>query len=192
MDKYYVRQGQMTLYQPYFFTLTAQNFRHVMKDDAMKIVVIESLQYLVQNKLIELYGYVIMPNHIHLLWSLWNENGKESASTSLTKYTAHQFKKLLLNKPSELEQYTVVDRGRRYQFWKRDPLAIQITAHPIFLQKLDYIHTNPVQEHWKLCDVPEDYRFSRASFYLGGKDEFGILTHFMDGGSIPASEDTRR
>ena len=45
----------MTLYQPYFFTLTAQNFRHVMKDDAMKMVVIESLQYLVQNKLIELY-----------------------------------------------------------------------------------------------------------------------------------------
>ena len=33
-----------------------------------KLIVINSMEWLVQNKLVEIYGYVIMPNHIHLLW----------------------------------------------------------------------------------------------------------------------------
>ena len=69
-------------------------------------------------------------------------------------------------------------KDRKYQFWKRDPLAISITSKKALLQKLDYIHNNPVQEKWKLADLPENYRWSSAAFYLTGKDEFGFLTHY--------------
>ena len=47
-------------------------------------------------------------------------------------------------------------------------------------QRLDYIHYNPVQPHWNLSTVPEDYRFSSAAFYEAGVDEFGILSHYKD------------
>lgn len=47
-------------------------------------------------------------------------------------------------------------------------------------QKLDYIHLNPLQEHWNLASAPENYRWSSAKFYLTGKDEFEILTHYRE------------
>ncbi|MCW5908563.1 MAG: transposase [Chitinophagales bacterium] len=85
----------MDINQAYFYTETIQDFAHLLADDNLKMVVVESWQYLVQNKLIEIYAYVIMPNHIHLLWNILSANGKESPSGSFSKYTAHRFKKYL-------------------------------------------------------------------------------------------------
>jgi putative transposase len=49
-----------------------------------------------------------------------------------------------------------------------------------FEQKLDYIHNNPLHERWNLAKSPEEYKWSSADFYMTGKDEFGLLTHYMD------------
>jgi len=46
----------------------------------------------------------------------------------------------------------------------------------MFTQKLEYIHYNPVRAG--LCELPEDYHYSSAKFYHGGRDSFGMLTHF--------------
>jgi putative transposase len=122
-----------------------------------------------------------MPNHVHLLWTMTGLNGKESPAGSFAKFTAHQFQKQLRQTNNELlMQYQSEKKDRAYQFWKRDPLAISITSKKALLQKLDYIHNNPVQEKWKLAVLPEDYFWSSASFYLTGQDEFGILTHYED------------
>jgi hypothetical protein len=47
-------------------------------------------------------------------------------------------------------------------------------------KKLDYMHYNPLQPHWQLCNDPVRYRFSSAKFYEMEEDEFKILTHYMD------------
>ena len=47
-------------------------------------------------------------------------------------------------------------------------------------EKIDYMHYNPLQPHWQLCNDPVEYRFSSAKFYEKGIDEFKILTHYMD------------
>jgi REP element-mobilizing transposase RayT len=41
------------------------------------------------------FGFVIMPNHVHLIWRTKELNGKETAQGSFLKYTAHEFRKLL-------------------------------------------------------------------------------------------------
>ena len=46
---------------------------------------------------------------------------------------------------------------------------------------MDYIHNNPLHERWNLAIRIEEYRWSSANFYRMNKDEFGILTHYMDG-----------
>lgn len=163
----------------YFYTDTIFDFKHLLDDNALKMIVISSLQYLVQKELVTLYGYVIMPNHIHLLWYIKAQNGKESPAGSFAKYTAHQFKKHLAA-TNELHLYKSDKDDRQYQFWKRDPLAIAISTEAIFLSKLEYIHNNPVRDKWKLCKYPEDYRWSSAKFYLEGTDEFGIVTHYRE------------
>jgi hypothetical protein len=46
------------------------------------------------------------------------------------------------------------------------------------VEKLDYMHLNPIQPHWLLGKNPADYRYSSAIFYEQNVDEFGLLTHF--------------
>ena len=166
---------------PYFYTDTIFDFAHLLRDDQLKMIIINSLQFLVQQKLVEIYGYVIMPNHIHLIWNMLKINGKESPVVSFTKFTAHQFRKhLLVHNPHLLHKYKSEKEDRIFQFWKRDPLAIPLSTEDILIQKLDYIHNNPVKEKWKLCDYPENYTWSSASFYETGVDQFSMLTHFRD------------
>ena len=105
----------------------------------------------------------------------------EFPKNSFEKFTAHGFRrKLMIENPRELEKFSVPAKDREYNFWQRDPLAILIFSREMALQKLNYIHFNPLQENWQLCTSPEEYRFSSASFYENEKDEFGILTHYMD------------
>jgi REP element-mobilizing transposase RayT len=68
MNVFHKRQGQVAVNFCYFYTDTIFRFRHLLADDALKLEVISALQYLVQKELVTLYGFVIMPNHIHLLW----------------------------------------------------------------------------------------------------------------------------
>ncbi len=173
------RQGQVDINFCYFYTDTIFQFRHLLADDILKQVIISSLQYLVNKELVTLYGFVIMPNHIHLLWYMRKNNGKETAAGSFAKFTAHEFKKYL-SQTNQLHFYKSDKNDRAYQFWKRDPLAVPISSEKIFINKLEYIHNNPVKEKWKLCLYPEDYRWSSARFYLEGTDEFNMLTHYKE------------
>jgi putative transposase len=165
----------------YFYTDTISQFRHLLTNDECKMIIMRSFQYLVANELVKIYSYVIMPNHIHLLWNILKPNGKENPAGSFAKFTAHQFKKYLLQtSASSLQYYQSEKEDRQYQFWKRDPLAIPISTENILIEKLNYIHNNPVKEKWALCQYPEQYKWSSAKFYLNGEDEFGIVTHFKD------------
>jgi len=145
-------------------------------------MIIESLKWLCDKDLVRIYGYVIMPNHIHLLWEQLKMNGKEFPKNSFEKFTSHRFKqKLLIENPCGLEKFSVNASDRNYNFWQRDPLTVLVYSRAMASQKIDYMHFNPLQEHWQLCKMPEAYRFSSASFYENNKDEFGIVTHYMDG-----------
>jgi putative transposase len=181
MNILHKRQGQMGFQQAYFYTDTINNFHHLLADDNLKMMVINSWQYLVSKQLIEIYGYVIMPNHIHLIWNILKMNGKESPAGSFAKFTAHQFQKyLLVNKPDLIHQFKTDKEDRKMQFWKRDPLAIPLSSEEILIQKLDYIHNNPIREKWQLAKQPQEYRFSSANFYFNGIDEFKFLKHFRN------------
>jgi hypothetical protein len=63
-----IRKSAMLLNEMYFWTSTITNWQHLLQPDAHKDIIINSLQWLVQKEMIKVYGYVIMPNHIHLLW----------------------------------------------------------------------------------------------------------------------------
>lgn len=151
----------------------------MLQDDNIKLILIQSLSYLVKHSLVRILGYVIMPSHTHLIWTHLSLNGKESPAGSFTKYTAHQLKKYLqTNHPNQLPNYLSNKNDRKCEFWKRDPLAIPLSTIKILEQKMEYIHNNPVVERWALCKLSEDYRWSSAKFYLNGVDEFGLVTNY--------------
>jgi len=79
-----------------------------------------------------------------------------------------------------LEQLNVKAADRDYQVWERKSLSTDLFTEEVFLQKLNYIHNNPVQQKWKLAQLPEEYNFSSAKFYETGIDDFGFLTHYQE------------
>lgn len=179
MNIFNKRQGQMYNSLPYFYTETILNFQYLLQSDELKKIIVSSWQYLVSYKFVEINGFVIMPNHIHIIWKILQLNGKENLSGSFSKYTSHCFKKYLQhNNTNLLQHYSVNKIDRKFQFWQRDPLAIGLSSEDNLVQKLEYIHNNPIQEKWKLAILPEDYKWSSATFYKTGFDEFGILKHF--------------
>ena len=181
MEQTNFRNSFMELNKPYFWTSTINNWIHLFKDDKHKDILIESLQWLSKHELMAIYGFTIMPNHVHFLWEQLQMNGKEYPKGSFEKFTAHKLQRSLqsgnLTLLKEFENNTY---DRKYNFWQRDPLAVEILSREMAIQKLDYMHNNPLQEHWRLASSPTGYKYSSASFYESGKDEFNMLTHFMD------------
>ena len=56
------------IYWPQFFTATILEWKPLLSQNKYKIVIIDSLRYLTVNKKITLYAFVIMSNHLHLIW----------------------------------------------------------------------------------------------------------------------------
>ena len=168
--------AQYPTHWPQFYTATILEWKHLLKPDKYKDIIIQSLQYLTANKQITLYAFVIMSNHIHLIWQALAGKTPEQIQHSFMKFTAQQIKfDLVENHPLVLDKFRVNAKDRLYQFWERNSLGIELYSHDVFLQKLEYIHWNPVKAG--LCSLQEEYYYSSARYYHTGIDDFGMLTH---------------
>lgn len=165
------------VYWPQFYTATIHNSQPLLSAEKHKDTIINSLKFLVNDKRIILNAFVIMSNHIHLIWQPMFGYTPSDIQASFMKYTAHQLKRSLAeNNPEVLADLKVNKYDRDYQIWKRESLSIELRSVAVFDQKLDYVHNNPVRAG--LCTNPEDYCYSSARYYFDGSDRFGILTHY--------------
>ena len=174
------RKYAMQLEEVYFWTATVKDWRHLFKPDKYKTIILEVLQELQRKSLVRIYGFVIMSNHVHLVWESINKNGREMPQASFAKATAHLIlEDLKQNHPAVLTFFKVKEKERAHRIWQRDPLAILLFSKQMLEQKLQYLHQNPLQEHWQLADRPEAYQWSSAAYYETGKKTFDFLTHYQ-------------
>lgn len=165
------------IHWPEFYTATILDRKFLLHDDKYKDIIISSLQYFVKNNKIKLYAFVIMSNHIHLIWQILPGNNPDKIKHSFKKYTAHQMKfELKKNNQQYLKQFKVDKIDRTYQFWKRYALSIELFTEKVFLQKMKYIHHNPVKAG--ICKKAADYKYSSAKFYDVGRDEFQLISPY--------------
>ncbi|RFZ90685.1 transposase [Mucilaginibacter conchicola] len=171
----------MELGEVYFYTVAIADWTSLLKTDQFKTIILESLAYLVNKQKLKVYGFVIMPNHIHIIWENIEINGKEMPYVSFMKFTGHKFLDILKEAENPiLEQFKVKDNDRNHKFWQSDGMPKLISSRKMLEQKLDYIHLNPLQEHWNLVNDPNDYYFSSCSYYELEDRKFDWLTHYMD------------
>ena len=168
------RKSYIEIGEIYFWTATIKDWNHLLKEDEYKQIIVDSFDYL-KGKF-DVFAFVIMPNHIHVILRVNEYNGKEKPHVSFMKFTAHQFKKRLQKKsPEELLKYQVDKTNKAYEFWQADSLAVNLYSRDVAYQKLDYLHLNPLQEHWSLVERPEEYTFSSAPYYELGNGRFRFL-----------------
>ena len=118
---------------------------------------------------IKLFGYVIMPNHIHLIIS---SEKISNIMRSIKSYTARKIIDDLILKENEnvLNQLKILKKKSKiqseYQMWQEGFHPKLIISEKEFRQKLDYIHYNPVSKG--LIDEPQNWKYSSYSNYFGG------------------------
>jgi len=159
----------------YFWTATIHKWINLLEPESKKDILIESLSYLSFQGVVDVFGFVIMPNHVHIIWRMNKMNGKEKPFGSFLKYTAHEFKKTISSK--ELSKFSVQRSNKGFEFWQRDSLSIELFSPEVAYQKLGYIHLNPMAKNWSLVTDPCDYAYSSAGFYETGNSKFPFLKH---------------
>ncbi len=139
------RKSHTSLGKIYFWTATIHKWFPLLQDDEAKKLIVEYLKKLSDEKLITAYAFVLMPNHMHLIWKQNEMNGKETPKGSLLKYTSHTFLKQLKG-AGKSSLYEVKASNKKHEIWQRDSIGIEIYSQGVAKQKLDYIHFNPVSE----------------------------------------------
>ena len=169
-------------YQPntiYFFTSRITEKIHILRTDDFKQIVTDSLQKYLDKYVVNLYGYVIMDNHVHILISASIAESVKSCVQQTLRYSSCKIIRKLESfldtrfasqAQNILQTFAKHSNGKaRYAVWKEQ--AITIYTPTVFQTQLDYIHNNPVRA--KLVSEPSAYRFSSyLTIYQG---EPGIL-----------------
>ena len=106
----------MILGEVHFWTTTIKDWKRLLQPIKCRELIIFILKDLVDKKLVTIYGFVIMPNHLHILWKLTKMNGKEMPHTSFNKATAHELRKDLKQyHPKVLAHFAVNEKDRSYR-----------------------------------------------------------------------------
>ncbi|MFN2458219.1 MAG: transposase [Chitinophagaceae bacterium] len=101
---------------PVFFTATILEWKPLLKQDKYKDIIIDSLSYLVKDKRILLYAFVIMSNHLHVIWHVPDEHKQSDVQRDFLKFTAQMIlKDLRRNHPVVSDHFHVKAKDRIYQ-----------------------------------------------------------------------------
>jgi len=171
-DRYEIVDQEKT----YFLTLTVIDWVDVFTRKDYKFIIVDSLNYCVENKGLEIFAWVIMSNHLHLMvrakegfiLSHILRDFKKITSKEITAKIleiGESRREWLLNKFAFEAKRT--GRAKNYKLWRDDNHAICLEKSEWVLQRLNYIHQNPVRQ--MVVNNPEDYIFSSAIDYADGK-----------------------
>ncbi|MCA4898151.1 MAG: transposase [Bacteroidota bacterium] len=138
----------------------------------------------------QILGFVIMPNHIHLLIHINQTeksinvllaNGKRFLAYEIVKRLEGQGNHPLLKKLSEAVTQEEQKRKKKHRLFQPSSDIKPCYTEKFVIQKLDYIHSNPVKGKWNLADDFTKYPHSSAMFYeLNVQHPNIAITHYKD------------
>jgi REP element-mobilizing transposase RayT len=170
----------------YFVTITCHNWLNLFQITDFYQNVYEWFNHM-SKKNQKIVGYVIMPNHLHAL--IYIPPDSESINKVLgegKRFMAYNMVKRLnkynLNNILEYLQNSVLFddfiKGKKHQVFRRKSDIKLCYNEQIILQKLDYMHANPVSGKWHPVDDFTDYEHSSASFYELNKQGVYNIVHY--------------
>lgn len=157
----------------HFITFATIGWVDVFTRPIYRDIVINSIRFCQDNKGLALHAWCLMTNHIHLIASS-KTNDLSGTLRDFKKYTGHELIKSITENKSESrkewmlpvfkEAGQVNARNTNYQFWQQDNHPIELFSSKFILQKIIYIHDNPVRAGF--VDKPEHYLYSSARDYI--------------------------
>ena len=155
----------------HFITTNTYNNYPYFKDEELCQILIEELEFYSRKYGFALIGYVVMPDHLHLLvW--WDKEEKPRLSiskgiNSIKTMTAKRIKRRLFYNGGIKYMGRLADVGqptqRPFSLWQPGFYDFNIYSEAKLLEKLNYIHNNPVKT--ELVSSPECYKWSSWRLY---------------------------
>ena len=159
----------------YFTTTTVIDWMDVFTRPQYKHIVVESLGYCQENKGLDIYAWVLMTNHLHMIVGIRGENTIGDLLRDFKKFTSKRIVKAIQDNQQESRKNWMMNRFwfrgandkkiTNYRFWQEDNHVEQLYSYDFYKQKLDYIHLNPVRQ--EIVQDPSDYLYSSARNYAG-------------------------
>jgi len=134
-------------------------------------------------------GYVIMPNHLHLLLAYRHSgkslntlvgNGKRFLAYGLVQRLREGNNTQVLSLLQDGVNSSDRLRGKQHQVFSDSFEVKQCISRKFLLQKLEYIHNNPCSGKWRLATTRSEYEHSSALFYDAGKQRMFEVFSWME------------
>jgi len=164
----------------YFVTFTVVGWIDVFIRQEYVRIFLDSVQYCQKHKGLEVGAWCIMSSHIHMIVRARSTAKLEEIIRDLKSYTSRHIRKHMMfnNRESRrgwmlalMETYgKEKSNNKGFQFWQQHNHPIELNSKEITLQRLDYVHQNPVKAGY--VDQARDWVYSSARDY---EDEKGCI-----------------
>ncbi len=164
----------------YFISFATVYWIDVFVREKYISIMVDSLDHCRKKKGMEIFGYCIMPSHVHLI--IRSALGDPSALIrDLKGFTSKKILKEIEDNPKESRKEWLLwmferagarnSNVKHRQFWQQHNQPIEIWSAKVFWQKLNYIHQNPVKSGF--VTDPIAWKYSSARNY--GDDDQTVL-----------------
>ena len=114
-----------------------------------------------------LIGYVVMPEHVHLLLSEPKKGNPSKFLQVLKQRVSAALRKRGKSAPGQLALGFFNKEPEEKHFWQRRFYDFNVWSEKKLKEKLEYMHANPVMR--KLVEHPKDWPWSSFSYYAKGE-----------------------
>ena len=169
---------------PHFITFAVVNWIDVFSRECYKEIIVESLQFCIAKKGLNLHAWIIMSNHVHLIASAREDAELANIIRDLKKYTSKMIVAYIEANIQESRKHWMIWMFKRagaknsnnkvYQFWQQDNHPIELHTNEMLNQRLNYLHENPVKEG--LVTQAQYYKYSSAIDYYEERKGFVPIT----------------
>jgi putative transposase len=163
----------------YYLTFATVEWLDVFTRKRYKDIVIDSLRYCQQEKGLELYSWVLMSNHMHMIVKAKEGYKLSGIIRDFKKFTAQRIIKAIQEESESRRGWLLAEmlkagqqnsKKQTFQLWRNDNHPIELSSNEVINQKADYIHNNPVAEG--IVERAGYYLYSSAKNFEG---EEGLL-----------------
>ncbi len=167
---------------PHFLTCTILEWIPIFTRPDTAQIILDALVWRQQNKGVKVYAYVILENHMHCILQA---SDLEEQLHDFKAYTAKQI--LLCLKENDAKRVLRLleffkkqhKTDSRYQVWEEGSHPQLLQNDEMLLQKMEYIHNNPVKRGY--VDEPVHWRYSSARNYHGQEGLIPVYTEWWSG-----------
>lgn len=166
----------------YFVSFAVVNWIDLFVREEYCEIVIETLKYYQSEGRLELFSYCIMPSHIHLIFRDRN-NEPEKLLGNIKRYTSKRLQERIELNPQESRKEWMLwmmnragektSNVKNRMLWQHHNKPIELLSDEVVLQKLDYIHNNPVKSGFVIS--PVHWKYSSASNYQNNKGVIDVI-----------------